>query len=148
MSSSQVIHRFSVCMFSVGMFPASSYFANVISRADVCQQSSNDNDCLRFRKQFPHTYFYACWGYCHSNQKVRNPESDYFLKHVLFEMEPSKIIQILERSVFRIPQKLWLGVEVFNYLPVQRLRKPLHKVMAECWGTLRFQYLSIALSQK
>ena len=84
----------SVCIFSVGMFPASSYFANVIPRADVCQQSSNHNDCLRFRKQFPHTYFYACWGYCHSNQKVRNPESDYFLKHVLFEMEPSKIIRI------------------------------------------------------
>ena len=67
-------------------------FANVISRADFCQQFSNHNDCLPFRKQFPQKYFYACWGYCHSNQKVRNPESDYFLKHVLFEMAPSKII--------------------------------------------------------
>ena len=81
---------FSVCMFSVGMFPASSYFCQCYFLYRILSTflKAQHNNAEPWKL----TLFKTCTFWDATVEKYLN----------------------LKRSVFRIPQKLWLGVMVFN----------------------------------
>ena len=139
---------FSVRMFSVGMFSASLYFCQCYLPCRFLSTILEQQRLFAISQTIPAKILLRMLGILSQQPKSAEPWKWLLFETCIIWDGTIENNLNLERSVFRIPQKLWLGVVVFNYLPFQRLPKPLHTVMAECWGTLRFQYFSIALSQK